>query len=50
MEMHERLGTPADLKVQKLPLTEAIDMVMRGHIRDSMSMIGLLMLARLKGL
>ena len=42
--------TEADLKVKKLPLTEAIDMVMRGYIRDSMSMIGLLMLARLRGL
>lgn len=42
--------TEADLKVKKLPLQEAIDMVMRGHIRDSMSMIGLLMLARMRGL
>lgn len=42
--------TEADLKVKKLPLREAIDMVMRGHIRDSMSMIGLLMLARMRGL
>jgi 8-oxo-dGTP pyrophosphatase MutT (NUDIX family) len=42
--------TEADLKVKKVPLTEAIDMVMRGHIRDSMSMIGLLMLARMRGI
>jgi 8-oxo-dGTP pyrophosphatase MutT (NUDIX family) len=42
--------TEADLKVKKLPLTEAIDMVMRGYIRDSMSMIGLLMLGRMRGL
>jgi 8-oxo-dGTP pyrophosphatase MutT (NUDIX family) len=42
--------TEADLKVWKLPLQEAIDMVMRGHIRDSMSMIGLLMLARMRGM
>ena len=42
--------TEADLKVKKIPLTEAIDMVMRGYIRDSMSMIGLLMLARMRGL
>jgi 8-oxo-dGTP pyrophosphatase MutT (NUDIX family) len=42
--------TEADLQVKRLPLKEAIDMVMRGHIRDSMSMIGLLMLARLKNL
>ena len=43
-------ATEADLKVKRLPLTEAIEMVMRGHIRDSMSMIGLLMLARMRGL
>lgn len=42
--------TEADLKVKKLPLKEAVDMVMRGHIRDSMSMIGLMMLARIRGL
>jgi 8-oxo-dGTP pyrophosphatase MutT (NUDIX family) len=42
--------TEADLKVKKIPLTEAIEMVMRGYIRDSMSMIGLLMVARLRGL
>ena len=42
--------TEADLKVKRVPLTEAIDMVMRGHIRDSMSMIGLLMLARIRGI
>jgi 8-oxo-dGTP pyrophosphatase MutT (NUDIX family) len=42
--------TEADLKVKRVPLKEAIDMVMRGHIRDSMSMIGLLMLGRVRGL
>ncbi len=42
--------TEADLKVMKIPLQEAIDMVMRGEIRDSMSMIGLLMLGRLRGM
>lgn len=36
--------TEADLKVLKLPLSEAIAMVKRGEITDSMSMIGLLML------
>lgn len=36
--------TEADLKVLKLPLKKAIDMVKRGEITDSMSMIGLLML------
>jgi hypothetical protein len=34
----------------KIPLQEAIDMVMRGEIRDSMSMIGLLMLGKLRGM
>lgn len=42
--------TEADMKVKKLPLREAIDMVMRGEITDSMSMIGLLKLAKLRGL
>ncbi len=36
--------TEADLKVRKLPLAEAVDMVLRGEITDSMSMIGLLTL------
>ncbi len=42
--------TEADLKVKRLPLKDAIDMVMRGQITDSMSMIGLLMLARIRGI
>ncbi|HEY9006780.1 MAG TPA: NUDIX hydrolase [Ohtaekwangia sp.] len=42
--------TEADMKVWKLPLKEAVDMVMRGEITDSMSVIGLLTLARLKGI
>jgi 8-oxo-dGTP pyrophosphatase MutT (NUDIX family) len=41
--------TEADLKVMKLPLQEAIAMVDRGEITDSMSVIGLLALARMKG-
>lgn len=36
--------TEADLKVKKLPVAEAVDMVLRGEITDSMSMIGLLAL------
>jgi 8-oxo-dGTP pyrophosphatase MutT (NUDIX family) len=36
--------TEADLKVLKLPLKQAIEMVKQGKITDSMSMIGLLML------
>lgn len=42
--------TEGDLVLKRLPLTEAIEMVMHGHVRDSMSMIGLLMLARMRGL
>jgi 8-oxo-dGTP pyrophosphatase MutT (NUDIX family) len=42
--------TEADLKVRKVPLKEALDMVVRGEIADSMSMMGLLMLGRLKGM
>lgn len=38
-----------DLQVQKVPLTEAINMVMDGRITDSISMAGLLMVARLRG-
>ena len=34
--------TEADLKVKRIPLREAIDMVMRGEITDSMSIIGML--------
>ena len=36
----------ADIKVMKLQLEEALEMVMTGRITDSMSMIGLLMVAR----
>jgi 8-oxo-dGTP pyrophosphatase MutT (NUDIX family) len=42
--------TEADLKVMKLPLQKAIAMVERGEITDSMSVIGLLALARRQGL
>lgn len=42
--------TEADLKVRKLPLLEAIEMVVRGEITDSMSVMGLLMLARNRNL
>lgn len=40
--------TEADLQVRKLPLREAIAMVDSGEIADSMSMLGLLALAREK--
>lgn len=44
----EREETEADLVVKKLPISEAIGMVMNGQITDSLSVAGLLMLARLK--
>lgn len=40
--------TEADLIVKKLPFSEAVDMVMRGEITDSMSVAGILKVARLK--
>lgn len=37
----------ADLKVKKLPLSEAVDMVLAGKITDAMSIAGLLMAERI---
>jgi 8-oxo-dGTP pyrophosphatase MutT (NUDIX family) len=42
--------TEADMKVWKLPVKEAVQMVIDGKITDSMSVMGLLMVARLKGI
>ncbi len=42
--------TEADLKVWKLPLKQAVEMVVNGKITDSISMAGLLMVARQRGL
>jgi 8-oxo-dGTP pyrophosphatase MutT (NUDIX family) len=42
--------TEADLQVWKLPLKDALDMVLRGEITDSMSIMGILKVARMKGL
>jgi 8-oxo-dGTP pyrophosphatase MutT (NUDIX family) len=42
--------TESDLKAMKIPLKEAVDRVMKSEITDSMSMTGLLMVARLKGI
>jgi 8-oxo-dGTP pyrophosphatase MutT (NUDIX family) len=39
-----------DLRVWKLPLAEAVNMVMDSRITDAISMSGLLMVARLRGL
>jgi 8-oxo-dGTP pyrophosphatase MutT (NUDIX family) len=41
--------TEADLKVRKLPFSEALEMVMRGDITDSLTVMGILKVARLKG-
>jgi 8-oxo-dGTP pyrophosphatase MutT (NUDIX family) len=42
--------TESDLKAWRLPLKEAVNKVMKGEITDSMSMAGLLMVARMKGI
>ena len=42
--------TEADLKVWKLPLKDALQMVLDGKITDSMSVMGILKVARLKGI
>ncbi len=42
--------TEADLVVKKLPFKEALQMVMNGEITDSMSVAGILKVARLKNL
>jgi 8-oxo-dGTP pyrophosphatase MutT (NUDIX family) len=42
--------TEADLKIWKLPLKDAIQMVIDGRITDSMSVMGLLMVGRMKGI
>lgn len=41
--------TEADMKVWKLPFSEALNMVMRGEITDSLSVMGILKIARIKG-
>jgi 8-oxo-dGTP pyrophosphatase MutT (NUDIX family) len=41
--------TEADMKVWKLPLKDAIQMIEEGKITDSISVMGLLMAARIKG-
>ncbi len=46
----EREQSEADMQIKKLPLTKALDMVLKGDITDSLSVIGLLKLSRLKNL
>jgi 8-oxo-dGTP pyrophosphatase MutT (NUDIX family) len=48
MGQSELEETEADLKVWKLPLRDALQMVLDGRITDSLSVMGLLMTARLK--
>ncbi len=38
-----------ELRVRKVPLSEAVDLVMRSEITDSISMCGILMVARMLG-
>jgi 8-oxo-dGTP pyrophosphatase MutT (NUDIX family) len=42
--------TEADLKVWKLPLKDALEMVLSGKITDGMSIMAILKVARLKGI
>lgn len=42
--------TEADMRVWKLPFTEALSMVLNGKITDSLSVMGILKVARLRGL
>jgi 8-oxo-dGTP pyrophosphatase MutT (NUDIX family) len=41
--------TEKDLKIKKIPFLEALEMVMQGEITDSISVAGVLALARIKG-
>ncbi|MBS1490952.1 MAG: NUDIX hydrolase [Bacteroidetes bacterium] len=47
---HQREETEADMKIWKLPFAEALQMVMNGKITDSLSMMGILKVARLLNL
>jgi 8-oxo-dGTP pyrophosphatase MutT (NUDIX family) len=46
----EREDTEADMKVWKLPFTEALQMVLDGKITDSLSVMAILKVGRLKSL
>ncbi len=48
--VHELEETEADLVVKKLSLREAVEMVLNGEITDSMSVAGLLKVAKIKNL
>jgi hypothetical protein len=40
-------STEADMKIQKLPFTVVLEMVMNGKITDSLSIAGILKVARM---
>jgi hypothetical protein len=42
--------TEADMKVWKLPFTDALTMVIEGKITDSLSVMGILKVARINGI
>ena len=42
--------TEIDMKIWKLPFAKALDMVMKNEITDSLSVMGILKVARIKGL
>jgi len=44
---HAREATEADMKVWKLPLVEALEMVMSGKITDGLSVMGILKVTKL---
>ena len=50
MAKNELEHTEADLTVRKLPLKEALQMVLDQRITDSLSMVALLLTARLKNI
>ncbi len=47
---NELEDTEADMKVWKLPFAEALQMVLDGKITDSLTVMGILKVARLKGI
>jgi 8-oxo-dGTP pyrophosphatase MutT (NUDIX family) len=47
---HKREATEADMKVWKLPFSEALDMVMTGKITDSLSIMAILKVSKLLNL
>lgn len=45
---HEREDTEADMRVKKIPLADALQLVMEGQITDSLTVMGLLKVAQLQ--